>query len=109
MFHLAKHIMKFVAYTHEYDISNLPIDSSGVFNDLVISLEGEREWHESQLQNVLYFAPNVNSIRRIRKRKNGQIFKVVKPGSHYEIAMAAPDVNLYLALSSLLTTPPAVK
>lgn len=66
--------MKFVAYTHEYDISNLPIDSSGVFNDLVISLEtaGEgQSLHESQLQNVLFFAPNVNSIRRIRKRKNG--------------------------------------
>jgi len=40
MFHLAKHIMKFVAYTHEYDILNLPIDSSGIFNDLVISLDG---------------------------------------------------------------------
>lgn len=64
--------MKFVAYNNEYDISNLPIDSSGVFNDLVISLEGgDKEWQESQLQNVLYFAPNVNSIRRIRKRKNG--------------------------------------
>ena len=102
IFHLAKHIMKFIAYTHEYDISNIPIDSSGVFNDLMISLEGENEWQESQLQNVLYFAPNVNSIRRIRKRKNGQIFKPVKVGSHYEIAMAAPDVNLYLALSSLI-------
>jgi hypothetical protein len=44
----------------------------------------------------------VNSIRRIRKRKNGQIFKPVKVASHYEIAMAAPDVNLYLALSSLI-------
>jgi len=42
IFHLAKHIMKFVAFTHEYDISNLPIDSSGVFNDLVISLESEQ-------------------------------------------------------------------
>jgi hypothetical protein len=72
--------MKFIAYNHEYDISNLPIDSSGVFNDLIISLEGEKEWQESQLQNVLYFAPNVNSLRRIRKRKNGQIFKPVKVG-----------------------------
>ena len=72
--------MKFIAYNHEYDISNLPIDSSGVFNDLIISLEGEKEWKESQLQNVLYFAPNVNSLRRIRKRKNGQIFKAVKVG-----------------------------
>jgi hypothetical protein len=72
--------MKFIAYNHEYDISNLPIDSSGVFNDLIISLEGETEWQESQLQNVLYFAPNVNSLRRIRKRKNGQIFKPVKVG-----------------------------
>ena len=72
--------MKFIAYNHEYDISNLPIDSSGVFNDLIISLEGETEWQESQLQNVLYFAPNVNSLRRIRKRKNGQIFKPVMVG-----------------------------
>ena len=72
--------MKFIAYNHEYDISNLPIDSSGVFNDLIISLEIEAEWQESQLQNVLYFAPNVNSLRRIRKRKNGQIFKAVKVG-----------------------------
>jgi hypothetical protein len=72
--------MKFIAYNHEYDISNLPIDSSGVFNDLIISIEGETEWQESQLQNVLYFAPNVNSLRRIRKRKNGQIFKPVKVG-----------------------------
>jgi hypothetical protein len=72
--------MKFIAYKHEYDISNLPIDSTGVFNDLIISLEGDNEWQESQLQNVLFFAPNVNSIRRIRKRKNGQIFKPVKAG-----------------------------
>jgi len=41
--------MKFIAYNHEYDISNLPIDSSGVFNDLIISLEGEKDWQESQL------------------------------------------------------------
>jgi len=33
----------------------------------------------------------------------------VKPGQHFEIAIAAPDANLYLALSSLLTTPPAIK
>jgi hypothetical protein len=70
MFHIAKHAMKFVAYNHEYDISNLPIDSSGVFNDLVIALEGE-DIEESQLQNVLYFCPNINSIRRIKKRRNG--------------------------------------
>lgn len=70
MFHMAKHIIKFLAYTHEYDVSSLPIDSAGVFNDLILKLEGF-DLHESQLQNVLYFAPNVNSIRRIRKRKNG--------------------------------------
>jgi hypothetical protein len=31
--------MKFIAFDHEYDISNLPIDSGGVVNDLVLSLE----------------------------------------------------------------------
>ena len=68
MFHIAKHAMKFVAFSHEYDISNLPIDSSGVVNDLIMCLEGSPDFrlHESQLQNVLYFAPNVNSIRRIK-------------------------------------------
>jgi len=33
--------MKFIAFDHEYDISNLPIDSTGVVNDLVLSLESE--------------------------------------------------------------------
>ena len=47
----------------------------------------------------------MNSVRRIKKRKNGQIFKKNKRGD-YEIAIAAPDVNLYLALFSLLTTKP---
>ncbi len=40
MFHIAKHAMKFIAYNHEYDISNLPIDSAGVFNDLILSING---------------------------------------------------------------------
>ena len=52
---------------------------------------------------MLFFAPNVNSVRRIKKRKNGEIFKKNKNGD-YEIAIAAPDVNLYLALFSLLST-----
>lgn len=39
MFHIAKHAMKFLAFDHEYDISNLPIDSAGVFNDLILTLE----------------------------------------------------------------------
>jgi hypothetical protein len=38
MFHLAKHAMKFIAFDHEYDISNLPIDSSGTFNDLILNI-----------------------------------------------------------------------
>jgi hypothetical protein len=73
MFHIAKHAMKFLAFDHEYDISNLPIDSAGVVNDLILTLEGARSLgiHESQLRNVLAFAPNVNSVRRIKKRKNG--------------------------------------
>jgi hypothetical protein len=32
--------MKFVAFDHEYDISNLPMDSSGVVNDLILKLIG---------------------------------------------------------------------
>ena len=100
--------MKFIAFDHEYDISNLPIDSSGVVNDLVLSLERQGlALHETQLQNLLYFAPNVNSIRRIKKRENGDVFKICGEGS-YEIAIAAPDVNLYLALASLLTTTPSI-
>lgn len=49
MFHIAKHAMKFVAFSHEYDISNLPIDSSGVVNDLIMCLEGSPDFrlHES--------------------------------------------------------------
>lgn len=80
----------------------MPIDSSNCFNDLVLTVGGV-DIHESQLQNVLFFAPNVNSIRRIKKRKNGQIFKKNRRGE-FEIALAAPDVNLYLALFSLLST-----
>ena len=45
----------------------------------------------------------MNSIRRIKKRENGDVFKACGEGS-FEIALAAPDVNLYLALASLLTT-----
>lgn len=106
IFHIAKHAMKFIAFNHEFDISNLPIDSAGVVNDLIFNLESscpDFTLHESQLQNVLYFAPNINSLRRIKKRKNGQIFKenCPAPGS-FEIALAAPDVNLYLALATLL-------
>ena len=73
MFHIAKHAMKFIAFNHEYDISSLPIDSSGVVNDLILQLESEDplNLHESILQNVLFFAHNVNSVRRIKKRKNG--------------------------------------
>lgn len=98
--------MKFVAFSHEFDISNLPIDSAGVVNDLVLSLQGPNfSLHESQLRNLLYFAPNVNSIRRLKKRKNGQLFRMVEK-DHYELTLAAPDANLYLALASLLTTPP---
>lgn len=40
MFHVAKHAMKFIGYSHEYDISNLPIDSKDIYNDLVLSLKG---------------------------------------------------------------------
>lgn len=113
VFHIAKHAMKFVAFNHEYDISNLPIDSAGVVNDLVLNLESTPSasealtLHESQLQNVLFFAPNVNSIRRIKKRKNGQLFKTIGD-SGYEIAIAAPDANLYLGLASLFSTPPSL-
>lgn len=32
--------MKFVAFDHEYDISNLPMDSAGVVNDLILKLVG---------------------------------------------------------------------
>jgi hypothetical protein len=37
--------MKFIAFSHEYDISNLPIDSAGVVNDLILNLEWEEERH----------------------------------------------------------------
>ena len=37
---MAKHAMKFIGYSHEYDISNLPIDSKEIVNDLVLSLSG---------------------------------------------------------------------
>ena len=50
MFHIAKHAMKFIAFNHEYDISNLPLDSSGVVNDLILTLETNDEQftlHES--------------------------------------------------------------
>ncbi|CDW80282.1 UNKNOWN [Stylonychia lemnae] len=104
MFHLGKHAMKFIGYTHQYDISSLPIDSSKNPNDLILNLEG-MEIHPSVLQNILYFAPNINSVRRLRDRKNGDIFKQ-KGEQSYEIAISAPDVNLYLALSNLLKTQP---
>jgi len=50
----------------------------------------------------------VNSVRRVKKRQNGDVYRKCGDGS-YEIALAAPDCNLYLALASLLQTPPAPK
>ena len=92
--------MKFIGYAHNYDISNLPIDSSNNSNDLIINLEG-MEIHPSELQNVLFFAPNVNSIRRLRLRRNGDIYKY-KGEKNYDLAITAPDANMYLAINSLL-------
>eukprot|EP00347_Sterkiella_histriomuscorum_P014936 403358939 len=102
MFHTAKHAMKYIGYQNQYDISTLPIDSSNNSNDLILNIKG-RNLHPSEFQNVLFFAPNVNSVRRLRMRKNGDIFKQ-KGEQSYEVAITAPDSNLYLAISSLLQT-----
>lgn len=40
MFHIAKHAIKFIAYTHDYDISSVPIDNKGITNDLIITVSG---------------------------------------------------------------------
>lgn len=95
--------MKFIGYVHEYDISSLPIDSKDNSNDLILNISGI-DIHQSKLQNVLFYAPNVNSIRRIRRRRNGELHRRTPDGG-YEIAISAPDVNLYLALSNMLASP----
>jgi glutamine synthetase len=65
MFHIAKHAIKFIGYTHEYDISSLPIDKEDTKNTLIMNISG-LDLHETNLQNILFFAPNVNSLRRIK-------------------------------------------
>lgn len=40
MFHIAKHALKYVAFTHDYEISSLPIDQKGIINDLLIKVTG---------------------------------------------------------------------
>lgn len=47
MFHMAKHAMKHIGYTNQYDISTLPIDSSNNSNDLIMSIDG-RNLHPSE-------------------------------------------------------------
>ena len=78
-----------------------------MFNDLVLNVSG-LPIHETQLQNVMVFAPNVNSIRRIKNRRNGMIFKKNK-GGDCDITLAAPDANLYLVMHTLLKTKPVIE
>lgn len=40
MYHIGKHALKYVAFTHDYDISSLPLDEAGVRNDLILSIDG---------------------------------------------------------------------
>ena len=65
MFHVAKHAIKFVGFTHDYDICSVPIDERGIMNDLLLKLKG-LDIQEKQLENILFFAPNLNSIRRLK-------------------------------------------
>lgn len=65
IYHIAKHAIKFIGHTHDYDISSVPIDENGITNDLILSLKG-LQVSPSQLRNQLFYAPNINSVRRIR-------------------------------------------
>lgn len=65
MFHMAKHVMKHIAYAKEYDISFTPIDTVGNINDLTLTLRG-LEVTQQMLRPFLFFAPNINSLRRIK-------------------------------------------
>ena len=40
MFHVGKHALKYIAFTHDYEISAMPLDQAGVRNDLHIRLSG---------------------------------------------------------------------
>ena len=73
MFHIAKHAIKFIGYTHDYDISSTPIDEKGIFNDLILTFSG-LDLQKSSIANTLYFAPNVNSIRRLKKLSDAKDF-----------------------------------
>ena len=65
MFHVAKHAIKFTAFSHDYDVSSLPIDEQGVINDVFLKVSGHH-LDASQLRNTLFYAPNINSFRRIK-------------------------------------------
>lgn len=67
IFHVAKHAVKYIGFSQGYDVSYIPIDEQGTMNDLQMTLSGV-DLKASQLSNVLHFAPNINSVRRLKVR-----------------------------------------
>ena len=65
MYAMAKHVMKHIAYNQENDISFTPIDGVGNTNDLTLYLRN-LDVKQSMLKPFLFFAPNINSLRRIK-------------------------------------------
>jgi hypothetical protein len=99
IFHLAKHALKHLAYSHDYHVSFLPLCSSGQMNHIDLTLN--RELRPSSL---LYLAPNINSFRRIKKLSSDdkKKWELVSHRENETRVRAAPDLNLYLAVKSLI-------
>jgi len=102
IFHIAKHVMKHLAYSKDYDISFAPINMKHITNDLTLWLKG-KEIKSSQLLNTFFFAPNINSFRRLKTLDFKDALKVTSDGTNV-ISVAAPDINLYLSMANLLTS-----
>lgn len=104
LFHLAKHAIKYLAFTHDYHVSFLPLNSSGELNHLDLTLKGLNNKNASSL---LHWAPNINSFRRIKKLagKEKKKWSLLDSSNEGQLRVRpAPDLNLYLAIASLLGT-----
>ena len=49
MYHIAKHVIKFLGFTNEYEIFSTPIHRHGTVNDMVLTVSGLDPLHESHL------------------------------------------------------------
>ena len=64
-FHIAKHAIKHIAQFNNYEIYFTPYNLNNVTNDMVIWVKG-MEVKPNQLLNTFFFAPNLNSFRRLK-------------------------------------------